>query len=1048
MSDSIEGIRIRLLGDFRLTIDGAAVPPEQWPSRRAAELVQLLSLAPGHRLPRELAIEALWPQLDAEAGGANLRKAAHHARQALGRADAVVLQGGQVLLCPSLRVDVDAARFEALADAALASGDAGACAAAADAWTGELLPGAPYETWAEAPRARLRARHLELLRASGQWERLAEADPADEPAHRALMRRELAAGNRPAAIRWYFRLRRALQRALGVPPDRATEALYEECVAGLHPPGPAFVGRQAELVRATGWLAAPERERAGGLLVRGPGGIGKSAFCAQLAGLARDRGWTVFEVDSGQARSPYAVTVATIERLLLDDRSLLDRIGAPARSVLAMLSELAAPAAALPGPLGRHQVIGAFRRLLLAASRGGPVALLVDDAHLIDEADADLLLQLAVTGRPVHVVLALRQPAPAPNPALAAGMARLLRGRHLEAIDLGPLGEGETAELLAQATRRPLADALTQRLLGLAEGNPFAAIELARCADAGTRLPESAREAIAERLCDVNEESMPLLERLALVSDAFDTSTAAALADGDEARAGALLDAAIEAGVLVVSGMQYRFRQELLRQALVERVPPHRRLRIHREAARQLAEHGAPPGLVARQWLAGGSPAEAAPRLLAAARDAVRLAAYGDVLRHLEPLLEFDPGHAEALRMRAEALEAVGDPAAVAAYRAAADAAGGQDWHELRAKGALAQVKQGDPAGGLAALEGVHPVTVEGRLCEALAYSGAAALGFGDPAVGTRKAAAARRLALESGDTASIVVASWAQAAAAHARGELHGSVWADLMETCNVPGLAVRVFDGHLCMTQRFLYGASPYPKVIEFADSIADEARRLGAARGQAFGVTLRGEAELLAGELDAADEHLKLGGALHRRFGGAVGEALSLQRRAELALERGRRDEAADLLDEALDLARQTDIGFHLFDRIYGTRLRLAPDPEAGLAALEDAQQSVRGLLETCPGCRITFAVPAAIAAARGGQLELAERYGESCEYLANVVMRLPAWHAALEEVRGHMARARRQDAAVAAQHFAAAAQVFRAAGHRLDASRCETLASGQR
>src|SRR5690606_20028916 len=217
-----------------------------------------------------------------------------------GRADAVVLQGGQVLLCPSLRVDVDAARFEALADAALASGDAGACAAAADAWTGDLLPGSPYEAWAEAPRARLRARHLELLRASGQWERLAEADPADEPAHRALMRRELAAGNRPAAIRWYFRLRRALQRALGVPPDRETEALYEECVAGLHPPGPAFVGRQAELVRATGWLAAPERERVGGLLVRGPGGIGKSAFCAQLAGLARDRGWTVLEVDAGQ----------------------------------------------------------------------------------------------------------------------------------------------------------------------------------------------------------------------------------------------------------------------------------------------------------------------------------------------------------------------------------------------------------------------------------------------------------------------------------------------------------------------------------------------------------------------------------------------------------------------------------------------------------------------------------------------------------------------------------------------------------------------------
>jgi hypothetical protein len=41
---------------------------------------------------------------------------------------------------------------------------------------------------------------------------------------------------------------------------------------------------------------------------------------------------------------------------------------------------------------------------------------------------------------------------------------------------------------------------------------------------------------------------------------------------------------------------------------------------------------------------------------------------------------------------------------------------------------------------------------------------------------------------------------------------------------------------------------------------------------------------------------------------------------------------------------------------------------------------------------------------------------------------------------------MARARGQDAAVAARHFAAAARGFRAAGHRLDARRCDTLAAG--
>ena len=533
---------------------------------------------------------------------------------------------------------------------------------------------------------------------------------------------------------------------------------------------------------------------------------------------------------------------------------------------------------------------------------------------------------------------------------------------------------------------------------------------------------------------------------MALLDDAFDTTLAVALCDGDEAEAFARLDAALGAGVLVVSGQRYRFRHDLVRQALVEQVAPHRRLGLHRDAARRLAALGAAPAAVARQWLAGGSVAEAVPWLLGAARDANRLGAYRDALHHLGPLLQFDPAHAAALRLRAEALDALGDPATAAAYEAAAVAAGGPAAHDLRARGALARLKQGDPPGALQALIGVRPTGVDGRLSEALTYSGAAALGFADPAIGTRKAAQARRLALHSGDTAGVVVASWAQAAAAHARGDLHGSVWADLLDTRDAPHLAVRVFDGHLCITQRFLYGARPYPQVIAFADAIAAQAQRLGAALGHAFGVTLRGEAELLAGDLDAAQQHLVLGARLHRAIGAAVGEALALQRRAELALHRDRRDEAAALLDDALDLARQTDIGFHLLDRIYGTRVALCADADEALAMLDDAQDAVRGPLETCPGCRITFAVPAAIAAARARRLDLAEAHARSCEYLTNVVMRLPAWHAALHEVRAHVARARGDGGAAA--RFAAAAQGFRAAGHRLDALRCERLAGQAR
>jgi DNA-binding SARP family transcriptional activator/tetratricopeptide (TPR) repeat protein len=1045
-TDVRDRVDIRLLGGFTASINGAEVPPDGWPSLRAAQLVQLLSLADGHRLLRDQVIDALWPQLDPEAGSANLRKAAHHARQALFSRDAVLLQGGEVVLCPSRTLVVDATRFERLADAALASRDPAACGEAASLYGGELLPGSQYEAWTEAARTRLRSRYLELLRVSARWEPLAEAEPTDEPAHRELMRRELAAGNRAAAIRWYSHLRTALQQTLGVSPDRETEALYDQCVAGLRLSGPAFVGRQLELAQAAASMHAPPGDRAGGLVVRGPAGIGKSAFCRQLGALARDRDWTVVTVDAAQPGRAYAVIAAAVERLIVENRSVVDTVGAPTRSVLAMLSPLAGPAPALQGQLARHQVIGAFRRALLAASGGEPVLVQIDDAHLIDEADADVLLHLAVTGRPVFVVLAMRPQSVESN--LARRVSRLIGGGHLTMIDLGPLPDQDVAGLVAQSARRPLAATLVERIVRFAEGNPFATLELARCAEPAddSRLPANVREAITARLCDVDHSAMSLLKCLALAGDEFDTPTVVALSQGTETQAFALLDRALAAGVLVVADARYRFSHELVRQALVEQIPPHQRLKVHRHAAKRLAALNAPPAVIARHWLAGGSQAEAAAWLLAAARDAVRLGAFVDALRHLEPLLAHDRDHPEALRLRAEALDALGDPAAVAAYRAAAAAAEEADSHDLRAKGALAQIKLGDPKGALRALEDVKPTTVEGRLAEALAYSGAAALGAADPAMGTQKAGEARRLALETGDTAAIVVASWAQAAAAHARGELHSSVWADLHETQHVPHLAVRVFDGQLCIMQRFLYGARPYPEVISFADALAAEARRLGAARGHAFGVTLRGEAELLAGDLDAAEEHLTLGARMHRATGGATGEAFALQRLAEVALYRGRRDIARSRLDEALDLARQSDIGFHLLDRIYGTRVALGANPASALSALEDAQEAVRGPFETCPGCRITFAVPAAIAAARARRLDLAADYERSVDYLANVVMRLPAWHAALEEVRGHGARARGDGEAVATRHFTAAARGFRAAGQPLDAARCDELAAG--
>jgi DNA-binding SARP family transcriptional activator/tetratricopeptide (TPR) repeat protein len=1032
-------VRIQLLGTFRVLVDRE--PVSEWPGRRSAELVQLLAIADHHRLLRDQVVDALWPHLSAPQGAANLRKAAHHARHAIGRDDAIVLSGGGVCLFPSCGVETDVEDYERAAAAALRSGDAAACADAAAAYPGCLLPGSLYEEWTRARRDHLQALHLALLRAGGQWGRIAELDPSDEQAHRELMRQALANGNRHAAIRWYGRLRTHLERELGIRPGPETQAIYAECVADVAPTGTAYVGRQPELASATAALQAAERREVGALVVRGQAGMGKSALCRRVAASARERGWTAVTVAARLGGEPYGPLVDAVERLIGRDRALLDTVGASARSTLARLTPLAAPARPREGALTRHLVIGAVHRLLTAGDATG-VLLVLDDAHLADDATVDTCLHLAHAGGRVPVLVLFAFRPESARPSLTRAVAALHRaGRSVE-IDLGPLDREDVVALAQAGAPAAPADQALAHIVRTAHGNPFLVLELAgSIGPAGTlAVGRSVWDAVTARFLDLDDTSAAMLRRLAVAGDDLDPVDVPALTGLSEADAFALLDTALESGALTVTDGRYRFRHELVRQALVGQVPPHRRIAIHRKTASGLAQAGAAPALVARHWLAGGRPDEAVGPLLAAARRAAGLGAFADALGHLEPLLEHSPGHAAALRLRAEALDALGDLRAPAAYAAAA-AAGGPNVDDIRAKQALAQIKQGDPPGGLRTLEGIEPRTVEGKVAHALALCGAAVLGFADPALGTAKAAECRRLALASGDTDSLVIASWAQAAAAHARGDLRGSVWADLHDTHAIRALAVSVFDGHLCITQRLLYGNRPYPDVIAFADSFAAEAQRLGAARGHAFAVTLRGEANLLSGHLDRAAADLTEAARISRGIGAATGEALALQRMAEVALHGGRRDEAGALLDEALAVARDSDVGFHLLDRIYGTRITAAADTDAGLVALEEAEAAVRGPLETCPGCRITFAVPAAIAAARGGDLDRAVQYEQAAEMLATVVMRLPAWHAALAEVRGHRLRAAGDRGATA--QFRVAAEGFRQVGQPLDAARCAAL-----
>ncbi|MFY9615400.1 MAG: AAA family ATPase, partial [Candidatus Dormiibacterota bacterium] len=1006
MQDSVDGVGIEVLGQFRVVTGAREVAAGDWPTRRARELVALLCLADGHRLPRDRVIEELWPELEPEAGAANLRKAIHHARKTLGDPEALALRAERVELFPRQSISVDVARFLRDAELALRDGDPQVCAKTAAAYAGELLPDSPYESWTQEPRRRAHARACELLRCAAQWEQLLELEPTDEAACRRLMQGAIDNGQRHVAIRLYERIRIALVRDVGVQPDEETRALYDQCTAGLRTDETVFVGREVELALAAGHLRAVAEGRTSALLVRGPSGIGKSAFLHEIAGRARADGWRVISVSAQSSGQPYRPLGAAVEQLLVQGRAALDELPERSRAILARLTPLAPPAPAHKGALTRHQVVAAVQRALDVTATGRPTMLCVEDAHLLDEATADALLQL-VAGGNSRLLVTPAYRAEWIRTSLPHGIVELASGDRAVAIELGPLSDDALAELVTLNVPLPLPEEAVARIVELAEGSPFFALELARANPVGGAdiQPRTVRQAVMRRMTGLDRTQMDALAALAIAGEELDLSSVLALTGLVEDDAFALLDAALDTGTLLVSGARYRFQHELVRQVLVDDLPAHRRLRLHRDAAQRLTTAGGPPELIAGHWLEGERPGEAVDWLLRAARRALDLGAFADALAPIERLLVEAPRHPDALRLRAEILDALGDGRAPDAYRAAADAVGDPEAQNLRARQALAQIKASDPEGALRTLAGITPTSAAGKLAEALTLSAAAAIGrYADAETATLKAGEAHELAVQLGDPGAILDATWAYALAAHATGQLPVRLREFLRATHELPDLAIRIFDGQLCVTERMLYGGLPNDEIIAFADGLAAEAQRIGAVRGYAFAITVRGEAELLSGQLDAADGDFAQGARLHGQIGAVAGEALSLLGRAQVAIRRGRPEHANPFLTDALLMARESEVGHHTLDRIYGAMIEAAADSGRGLQVLREAETAIQGPAETCPTCRIAFLVPATIAAARASDLERAHRYARDCERALEIVALPPAWHAAVDEAQG--------------------------------------------
>ena len=1036
--DVSRNVEITLLGTFDVVLDGSPVAADEWPRRQAASLVKVLALSPGRQRHREQVIDLLWPDLSVVEAAPRLHKLAHYVRVAMGRdRRAVVLRGETVALLPDSKVVVDVDVFEALADAALSANDPVASTAAADAYGGELLPGDLYEPWAEHRREQLRLRYIELLRRADQWDRLLSEDPTDEEANLAIMSGHVTDGDHRAALRQFERLNAALRRELGVTPSPRVMAVRNQILAALSAQQPTasrqtLVGRSEEQKTIAELLTQAGDGAGRTVLVSGPPGVGKSAVLDWARESAERQEWRTGHGVAAAIEGawPYAPVLDALSDLCRQHPTLLDGLNEAFREEIDR--GLAGHELTWDGEGTHQRLFVAAAELLRLAAAGTGLLLTIDDMHESDEASLRLLHYLArsVTSERALIVVGFRTG----GQQMEQVKSSLLRRNMAVHVPLRTLDRASTDALI----RVHVADAPEKTLEHIWEisgGLPFSVIELAKAASSGT--PAHGAGALGlDRLAVKTREA---LQRVAVIGISFDTDEFVALTGLTEPEAYGALDAAVAAAVVLHTGSGFQFRHALIRDALLEDIPPAQQRGFHHLAATRLRAIDAAPTRIAYHLIAAGRPSEAVPYVLQAVETEAAIGAYRDALALVEAVRDHASPATGAmlLAMRADLLSAVGDRTTIAAYREALAVAAEPDRPRLRARMGNAAAKEGDLDTAAAILDGLEPDGGPADVVILLAQ-GNLAYFRGDTDEAGRVADRVGQLMGPDGITWQWLDLLTLQALVAHHRGELFSRLRLELRRAQDTPALASTLFDSYLCVAEYLLYGATPYSEVKSLATSLRETARRTGILRAEAFATALLGEAALLGGDISEAEQELQDAIDLHREIGAPAGEAAALQRLAELRLLQGNRDEATRLLRLALPIARWSLLAMHLVQRIFGTMILAAPDPQTARSVVDQAAEVI-GFEDTCSFCDIMLAIPAVIACATVGDIDDAYRHLAVAER-SSLLWDGTAWQGATLEARAHLAQAE-GDQEHAATMLDEAARLFAQAGQPLDAARCQ-------
>ena len=385
--------------------------------------------------------------------------------------------------------------------------------------------------------------------------------------------------------------------------------------------------------------------------------------------------------------------------------------------------------------LARSRLFTSVLWLLHQLTQQRPVVLVLEDVHWADASSLDLLNYLARTAGRERLMLLLtcRDDALPRDPAARRAIADLGRAELTRDIELRPLEPDQVGELLDQAGFR-LSPARRDRVLGLADGNPFIALELAAHDGAKGTHTEALRRALLGPVDELPDTARSTLHVAAVLGE---TISHEVLEKAVEAVGGDLatdLRLLTEQGLLVAAGDRYDFRHAIVREGVVEAMLAGERRGAHRAAAEgmRLAHvDGTPAGQaqLAHHLVAAGEYTAALPVVMSAAESARRVYAFAEARRQLSVAREVlwsrveDPEELsavsaeEVLRREAEMARWAGEPSAAAdLLRRGVATSPGTGLARARLELELAEAlwAAGDPAASLAACERAHAAVAQG----------------------------------------------------------------------------------------------------------------------------------------------------------------------------------------------------------------------------------------------------------------------------------------------------------------------------------------------